>query len=214
MPPDLRHEAAYAHRGPVAGVDEAGRGPWAGPVAAAAAVLDPDDLPHLLAMGLDDSKRVTPRRRAALALRLRERHACAIAWASVAEIDALDILRATDLAMARALAALPVRPGLALIDGTRVPPNLPCAGAALVGGDARAASIAAASILAKTWRDGLMVEAAQQFPGYGFDAHKGYGSKSHSLALQRLGPCPIHRRAFAPIRKMLWQGPIAPGVDH
>jgi ribonuclease HII len=183
----------------VCGVDEAGRGPLAGPVFAAAVILDP----RRPIEGLRDSKQLSPRRREALAAQVRE---CALAWAiaqaSVAEIDALNILRATLLAMRRAVAALPVAPALALVDGNRAP-QLDCAVRTLVGGDALEPAISAASILAKTARDALMLELHDRHPGYGFDRHKGYGSALHLEALRSLGPCDAHRRSFAPVRSAL-----------
>jgi ribonuclease HII len=194
--PDM---AIGAADGSICGVDEAGRGPLAGPVFAAAVILDP--LRPI--EGLRDSKQLSPRRREALAARVRERAlAWAIAQASVAEIDALNILRATLLAMRRAVAALPVAPALALVDGNRAP-QLDCAVRTLVGGDALEPAISAASILAKTARDALMLELHDRHPGYGFDRHKGYGSALHLEALRRLGPCDAHRRSFAPVRSAL-----------
>lgn len=183
----------------VAGVDEAGRGPLAGPVVAAAVILpegfetDPD-----LVM-LDDSKKLSAKRRDALARAIRMRCPVGVGLAEPAEIDRLNILHATMAAMARALDALPVRPTLALIDGNRVPPRLPFDARAIVGGDASEPAIAAASIIAKTFRDQLMVEADQRFPGYGLAGHKGYPSPAHKDALTRSGPCPIHRLSYAPV---------------
>ncbi len=183
-----------------AGVDEAGRGPWAGPVVAAAVILRPD---RVIA-GLADSKALTPAARDALASAIRDSAlAFAIAEASVEEIDALNILRANDLAMARALAALSPQAERAIIDGNRVPPGLPCPAQALVKADASVAAVSAASILAKTHRDALMIAADASFPGYGFARHKGYGVAAHAQALRRLGPCPLHRKSFAPIRTLL-----------
>lgn len=183
-----------------AGVDEAGRGPLAGPVVAAAVILpegfaqDPD-----LAM-LDDSKKLTAKRREALAAVIRARCLVGVGVAEPAEIDRLNILHATMAAMGRALAALPARPGLALIDGNRVPPRLFCEARAIVGGDASEAAIAAASIIAKTVRDALMIDADARFPGYGFAGHKGYPAPIHKAALKQLGPCPIHRLSYAPVQ--------------
>lgn len=183
-----------------AGVDEAGRGPLAGPVVAAAVILpegfgeDPD-----LAT-LDDSKKLTAKRRAALAAVIRTRCLVGVGVAEPAEIDRLNILHATMAAMTRALAALPARPGLALIDGNRVPPRLFCEARAIVGGDASEPAIAAASIIAKTVRDALMVDADARFPGYGFAGHKGYPAPVHRAALKQLGPCPIHRLSYAPVQ--------------
>jgi len=184
---------------PVCGVDEAGRGPWAGPVSAAAVILDPDFIPP----GLDDSKALTERRREALEPEIK---AAAVAWAvgfaTVEEIDALNILRATGLAMRRAVEALVVRPAFILVDGSyRF--DLPAPVRPVVRGDSLSVSIAAASILAKTARDRVMLDLDREWPDYGFAAHKGYHAPRHVEALQRLGPCPAHRRSFAPIRALL-----------
>lgn len=199
--PHLEHEAALRAQGfaRIAGVDEVGRGPLAGPVVAAAVVLDPDRIPP----GLDDSKRLAPAAREAAARAIRDSAQWGLGQASVEEIEALNILGATFLAMRRALAALDPSPDHALIDGDRLPPGLAIPARAVVGGDGASLSIAAASILAKVWRDQLMVALAQQHPGYGWETNMGYGSKSHMAALQRLGPTPHHRRGFAPVRKML-----------
>ena len=183
----------------VAGVDEVGRGPIAGPVVAAAVVLDP----ARSIAGLADSKQLTARRREALAVSIRE---TALTWAlgraEVEEIDRLNILQASLLAMRRAVAALGAVPELALVDGNRCP-DLPCAALALVGGDRRVAAISAASILAKVARDAEMVALDARYPGYGLAGHKGYPTAAHRAALQRLGPLPIHRRSFAPVRQAL-----------
>jgi ribonuclease HII len=201
MPPDFTHEAALIARGAgfVVGVDEAGRGPLAGPVVAAAVRLDPDAIPA----GLDDSKKLTVAARERLFAALIAGSAHAIAQASVEEIDRLNILQASLLAMRRAIAALPV--DHALIDGNRVPAGLACPATALVGGDGRSLSIAAASILAKVTRDRIMVDLAQQFPGYGWERNKGYPAPAHLRALLDLGPTPVHRRTFAPVHKILYQ---------
>jgi len=185
--------------GPVCGVDEAGRGPWAGPVSAAAVILNPDDLPE----GIDDSKALTEKRRFLLEPRIK---VSAIAWgvgfASVEEIEELNILHATGLAMCRAIEALSVQPKAALVDGNyRF--KLPCEVKTVVGGDGLSLSIAAASILAKTARDRLMIELDAQYPGYGFAAHKGYNAPIHQAALKAMGPCPAHRPSWAPIRALL-----------
>lgn len=201
--PDFAHEEALIARGAcrIAGVDEVGRGPLAGPVVAAAVILDPARIPP----GLHDSKSLSPRAREAAAHLIRESAEVGIGEATVEEIEGLNILRATHLAMERALAAMGARPDHALIDGVHLPPNLPCPGSGLVRGDARSLSIAAASIVAKVWRDGIMVALAQQHPGYGWETNMGYGSKSHMAALQAQGPTPHHRRTFAPVHKLLWQ---------
>ena len=185
--------------GPVCGVDEAGRGPWAGPVSAAAVILNPDDLPE----GIDDSKVLTEARRFVLEPRIK---ASAVAWgvgfASVEEIEELNILHATGLAMCRAIEALQLHPKAALVDGNyRF--KLPCDVKTVVGGDGLSLSIAAASILAKTARDRLMIEMDSQYPGYGFASHKGYNAPIHQAALKAMGPCPAHRPSWAPIRALL-----------
>lgn len=182
--------------GPVCGVDEAGRGPWAGPVCAAAVILDPRRIPK----GVDDSKKLTAKARARLEPEIKDQ---AVAWgvgfASVEEIAELNILHATGRAMHRAVEALAVRPAAALVDGNyRF--RLSCEVRTVVGGDALSASIAAASVLAKTARDRLMEEMDQLYPGYGFAGHKGYGARAHAEALIALGPSPIHRLAWAPLR--------------
>jgi ribonuclease HII len=201
--PTLTLETRLSQRvgGPVCGVDEAGRGPWAGPVTAAAVILSPERLPD----GIDDSKALTAKRREALEGEIK---ACAVAWgvgfASVEEIEDLNILNATGLAMCRAIEAMAVTPVAALVDGNyRF--RLPCEVETVVGGDGLSLSIAAASILAKTARDRVMVEMDALYPGYGFAGHKGYNAPVHQEALRTLGPCPIHRRGWAPIRALLDQ---------
>jgi len=183
----------------IAGVDEAGRGPLAGPVMAAAVILDP----HRPITGLADSKTLPESRREELA---REIRACAIAWAvasaSVEEIDRLNILQASLLAMKRAVAALDPAPTEALIDGNRTP-QLACAARAIVRGDATEPAISAASILAKVARDAEMCVLDRRFPGYDFSRHKGYPTSKHLVALERLGVSPVHRRSFGPVRRLL-----------
>jgi ribonuclease HII len=182
--------------GLVCGVDEAGRGPLAGPVCAAAVILGAGSA----IAGLADSKQLTAKQREALAPRIRDGAvAWAVAWASVEEIDALNILHATLLAMQRAVAGLGTAPVEALIDGNRCP-KLDCRARAVVRGDATVPEIMAASILAKTARDGLMLELHARYPEYGFDRHKGYPTAAHVAALDRLGPSPVHRHSFAPVR--------------
>jgi ribonuclease HII len=201
--PDLKLERACP-TAPVCGVDEAGRGPWAGPVSAAAVILAPRRTPK----GLDDSKKLTAKARAELELEIKDRAlAWCVAFASVEEIAELNILHATGLAMRRAVEGLQVAAGFALVDGNYAFP-LPCPVKTVIGGDGLSASIAAASILAKTARDRLMEEMDQTFPGYGFAAHKGYHAPVHVEALRRLGPCPIHRAAWAPIRAILEGGEL------
>ena len=184
----------------VAGVDEAGRGPLAGPVAVAAVILDP----ARPIAGLDDSQKLTERRRDTLFPLIRER---ALAWriefVEADEIDALNILQATLTGMRRALQALAPAAGLALVDGNRLPKDLPCPARAIVGGDALEPAIMAASILAKVARDARMRELHARYPQYGFDGHKGYPSPAHLAALRAHGPCPQHRRSYAPVRESL-----------
>lgn len=201
--PSLSHEQGLRAQGfvRIAGVDEVGRGPLAGPVAAAAVILDPARLPP----DLDDSKRMTARRRERAERAIRASAEVGLGLASVEEIEALNILGATHLAMRRAIEALPAPPDHVLVDGNQLPKGLPMPVRGLVGGDRLSLSIAAASVVAKVWRDQLMVTLAQQHPGYGWETNKGYGSESHIAALQRLGPSPIHRRSFAPLRNRLWQ---------
>ena len=186
----------------IAGVDEVGRGPLAGPVTAAAVVLDPAHIPE----GLNDSKKLSPARRAALYDLIAEVADVSIAHASVEEIDRLNILRASHLAMERAVAGLPRRPDLALIDGNMIPRNLSVPGQAIVKGDGVCVSIAAASIMAKICRDYVMWDLAQHCPGYGWERNAGYPTKSHILALQNLGVTPHHRRSFKPVHNILYQG--------
>lgn len=177
---------------PICGVDEAGRGPLAGPVCAAAVIL-PE---HLQIPGLTDSKKLTDKKRRELFPIIQEQAiAYGIGLASESEIDEINILQATFLAMGRALEQLSVRPALALIDGNRET-DFGLLVKTVVKGDSLSANIAAASILAKVTRDNLMLELAQQYPEYGFDIHKGYGTKAHYEALRTYGPCPIHRRSF------------------
>lgn len=194
----------------IIGVDEAGRGPWAGPVTAAAVVLDMD----APIAGLTDSKKLTEKARERLAPQIR---AQALAWsvaeASVEEIDKLNIRQATFLAMQRAIAdvfgSIRVKPGqtgpdaVILIDGNALPGDLPAPARAIIKGDLTEPAISAASILAKTHRDAQMASLCNTYPGYGFSGHKGYGTAAHAEALSRLGPCPVHRRSFAPVRALL-----------
>jgi ribonuclease HII len=189
----------WAVGGLLAGVDEAGRGPLAGPVMAAAVILD-DRRPIV---GLGDSKKISPRRREALFDEIRAKAlCCSIAQASVEEIDALNILQATMLAMRRAVMGLRLPPKLVLVDGNRLP-VLDIRAEAIVKGDDKVPSISAASILAKVSRDRWCKEYHQQFPQYGFDQHKGYGTAEHLAALRLHGPCPQHRRTFKPVTDLL-----------
>ncbi|WP_410000827.1 ribonuclease HII [Salipiger bermudensis] len=185
----------------VAGVDEVGRGPLAGPVVAAAVVLDPLCIPP----GLNDSKKLSAKRRARLSAWLHECAEVSIGVASVEEIDELNILQASLLAMHRAVTGLEVPVQHALVDGRFIPPQLPCHATPIIKGDGRSVSIAAASVVAKCYRDRLMRDLAQQHPGYGWETNAGYGSKKHKDALQNLGVTPHHRRSFKPIHNILWQ---------
>ncbi len=201
--PDFSLEQALLAREAtrVAGVDEVGRGPLAGPVVAAAVVLDPAAIPE----GMNDSKKLTAKRRAAV---LQELHATAqigIGAASVEEIDEINILRASHLAMLRAVEALPVSPDHLLIDGNMLPRGINRPATAVVKGDARSLSIAAASIVAKQHRDAIMRDLAQDFPGYGWDSNAGYPTKCHKNALLEIGVTPHHRRSFKPVHNILYQ---------
>ena len=197
--PDYELERGLGGR--IAGVDEVGRGPLAGPVMAAAVILDPLDVPD----GLDDSKRLSHKRREAAFPEILARAIVGVGTASVEEIDEINILQATFLAMQRAVQALPVRPDHVLVDGRMTPRGLNIPATGIVGGDGVSLSIAAASIVAKVTRDRLMVDLAQQHPGYGWETNMGYGSKSHIAALQDLGPTPHHRRSFRPLHNILYQ---------
>jgi ribonuclease HII len=195
-PPSFRRERALIKRGiwPVAGCDEAGRGPLAGPVVAAAVILDPDRIPK----GIDDSKRLTPEKREELFEKICATASFAVAFASPARIDRDNILRASLWALARAVRALPESPKHVFVDG-RDRLAVPCDCEAVIGGDGLVVSIAAASIIAKVTRDRLMCALAQDCPGYGFESHKGYAVPEHREALDRLGPSIHHRRFFAPV---------------
>ena len=188
--------------GLVAGIDEAGRGPWAGPVIAAAVILEPATLPPALAATIADSKTLSRARREHLYRALMAEARIGLGAASVAEIDRHNILAASLRAMARALAALGTLPDLALVDGNRAP-ALACPVRTVVRGDGRSLSIAAASIVAKVTRDRAMAALARHYPGFGWERNAGYGTAEHRRALARLGPTPHHRRSFAPIRALL-----------
>lgn len=204
--PDFDFEiCAGSRRGQwVIGIDEAGRGPWAGPVVAAAVWIDPGKAPQSILSRLDDSKRLTAARRRALFHEMEECAAflTALGSASVAEIDELNILQASLLAMTRAVAGLPLKPDHALVDGRQLP-NLPCPAEAVVKGDSRSLSIAAASICAKVARDNTMAQLASAHPGYGWERNQGYGTAEHRAGLARLGVTPHHRRSFKPVRLAL-----------
>jgi ribonuclease HII len=199
MPPHFLTETRVLREGrrPVAGVDEVGRGPLAGPVAAAAVILDPKRLPK----GIDDSKALAPKAREEAFERIAASAlAIGVAFASVEEIDTLNIRRASLLAMTRAVAALHVAPGFVLVDGRDLP-QLACPGEAIVDGDALSLSIAAASIVAKILRDRQMRRLAALYPGYGFETNAGYATREHLAALEISGPTPFHRMSFSPLRE-------------
>ncbi|MFC5739020.1 ribonuclease HII [Sinirhodobacter huangdaonensis] len=201
--PDYSFELAAQARGliRIAGTDEVGRGPLCGPVTAAAVILDPARIPE----GLNDSKKLTAKRRAALVEEITATADWCVAHASVEEIDSLNILRASHLAMCRAVAGLRTRPDHVLVDGNRLPQDLGGSAEAIVKGDGRSVSIAAASILAKEARDALMVGLAQQYPGYGWERNAGYPTRDHLQALLDLGVTPVHRRSFRPVHNILCQ---------
>ncbi|KZD12864.1 ribonuclease HII [Oceanibaculum pacificum] len=195
-------ELERAAGGIVAGIDEAGRGPWAGPVVAAAVVLDETRLPPDIAAAIDDSKKLTAERRLALIEAIRCCAWIGIGAASAAEIDRLNILQATYLAMQRALRRLPVAPCLALVDGNRAP-ALPCRVQTVIGGDALSLSIAAASIVAKVTRDRAMQRLDLRYAGYGWSTNVGYGTAEHQAGLASRGPTRHHRQSFRPIQMLL-----------
>ena len=205
--PSFRYELRCEAQGPciVAGVDEAGRGPLAGPVVAAAAVIDRDRAKRKLLRMIDDSKKLSHEAREDAYEAMVESGIVqfAVAEASVEEIDRINILQATFLAMRRAVQALAAQPAVLLIDGNQTPPQLPCRAETIVGGDAHSYSIAAASIVAKVTRDRQMAALAASFPGYGWETNRGYGSAEHLQALELLGPTPHHRMSFAPLNRLL-----------
>lgn len=194
MKPAPTFDIEKTFNGLVAGIDEAGRGPLAGPVVAAAAILDPENIPE----GLADSKTLTEKRREALAPIIRNHAQIGIGIASVEEIDNINILQATLLAMSRAVDALPTKPDACIIDGNQLP-KLNCPAHTVIKGDAKSLSIAAASIIAKTTRDQIMRDLDTDYPGYGWASNKGYGAAIHMKALAALGATPHHRKSFAPV---------------
>lgn len=199
--PDFRFEQSLIDQGMslVCGVDEAGRGPLAGPVTAAAVILDPHNIPD----GLHDSKKLTEKKRNALFLEILDRSIVSFCNISAATIDRINIREASLLAMNHSICGLNTHVSHALIDGNALPHDLPCPATALVKGDARSLSIAAASIVAKVVRDKMMVNLDKRYPGYGLAGHKGYPTKAHREAVLKLGPCPLHRRSFAPVAEAL-----------
>ena len=207
--PDFSFETAARLRGfvHIAGVDEVGRGPLAGPVCAAAVILDPDNIPD----GLNDSKKLTAKRRDTLYDQIMAAADVSLAEATVAEIDEHNILRASHIAMVRALAGLRQPADHALIDGNMIPRGLVLSSETIIKGDARSLSISAASIVAKVWRDRHMVDLAQQFPHYGWDKNAGYPTAQHKLGFERFGVTPHHRRSFKPIHHILYQDKIVSG---
>lgn len=200
--PSLGHEQSLVrrHGGPIAGIDEAGRGPWAGPVVAAAVILDTNRVPE----GLNDSKKLTKYARETLFTAIMAQALVGIGIADVARIDRDNILQATLWAMGQACKALPEIPAAALIDGNRCP-ALDCPAQTLVGGDALSLSVAAASIIAKVTRDRMMADLAKTHPGYAWERNKGYGTRDHSDGLKQLGVTPHHRRSFKPVQAVLLQ---------
>ena len=198
--PTFELEAAERQLGcwPVAGVDEAGRGPWAGPVVAAAVILDPDKIPA----NIDDSKVIDEEGRAFLFNRITTVAEVGVGIADVARLDRDNLLQATMWAMAEAVAQLSVKPKLVLVDGNKTP-RLCVPARSIVKGDAKCLSIAAASIIAKVTRDRIMIAMAREYPGYGFEKHKGYGTPEHQATIARLGVSPVHRRSFKPVQLAL-----------
>lgn len=199
--PDFYREQKLLETYPtIAGVDEVGRGPWAGPVTACAVVLDPKSIPD----GLNDSKKLTAKRREALFEQILKTADVSFAHVSVETIDKINILQASLLAMEKAVAGLNIPADFALIDGNKTPKNLNCPSQTIIKGDAKSSSIAAASIVAKVTRDRLMVTLSQQYPGYAWETNAGYGTKAHQEGLKALGVTAHHRRSFKPIHKMLY----------
>ena len=204
--PDWKEEAKY--QGLIAGIDEAGRGPWVGPVVAAAVTFHTHNINPILLNALNDSKKLSAKKREELYELLKQEAQngklnYGIGEASAQEIDDMNILQATFLAMQRAVEELPQIPDMAIIDGNRQPKKFPCPSVTLIKGDATSYSVAAASIIAKVYRDRLMTELARQYPGYGFEKNAGYGTKSHIEGLQKFGITPEHRKSYRPIAEML-----------
>ena len=204
--PDWNEEAKY--QGLIAGIDEAGRGPWVGPVVAAAVTFHTHNINPILLNALNDSKKLSAKKREELYELLKQEAQngklnYGIGEASAQEIDDMNILQATFLAMQRAVEELPQIPDMAIIDGNRQPKEFPCPSVTLIKGDATSYSVAAASIIAKVYRDRLMTELARQYPGYGFEKKAGYGTKSHIEGLQKFGITPEHRKSYRPIAEML-----------
>ena len=204
--PDFSLEQQKSDQGfkRIVGIDEAGRGPWAGPVVAGAVILNQNKLSDDLVSGLDDSKKLSATKRETLFDLLKESVEYGVGVASVEEIDRINILQATFLAMKRAVENLPTAPDFALVDGNKVP-SLPCAGEAIVKGDSRSFSVAAASIIAKVTRDKIMTELSQMHPGYAWESNMGYGTKAHKAGLERLGETDHHRKSYKPIINILSQ---------
>ena len=202
--PDFKYELLCEKTGLIAGIDEAGRGPWAGPVVAGAVIFPDLQISDSLAKKLDDSKKLTAAKRETLFEELHASNALiGCGMASVEEIDSLNILQATFLAMNRAVKNLPQAPEFIIIDGNKLPPARPCPARFLIKGDALSLSVAAASIIAKVTRDRLMCELAKEFPYYGWEKNAGYGTKAHQDGLKTHGICVHHRKSYAPIKKFL-----------
>lgn len=205
--PDFTYEKSFSGATLTAGIDEAGRGPWAGPVVAGAVVFPNLEISDSLARGLDDSKKLTAAKREALFDELRRSNALiGCGMASVEEIDAMNILQATFLAMRRAVESLSAVPDFAIVDGNKIPPELPCPARFLIKGDALSLSVAAASIVAKVTRDRLMRDLAKEFPYYGWEKNAGYGTKAHQDGLAAHGVCVHHRKSYAPVQRILASG--------
>lgn len=203
---DLETEMMDRHGIPVAGIDEAGRGPWAGPVVVAAVILDPNRIPD----GLNDSKKLTPQAREDRYEEIMATARVSMVVGQVSRIDRDNILQATLWGMRTAFRALDVPQAAALIDGNAVPKRFPGTASPVVGGDERSLSIAAASIVAKVERDRIMVRLAKRYRGYGWENNKGYGTPEHASGIERHGLCPHHRRSFAPIQRVLAMGHAPP----